>query len=212
MGVIQDIAEKVFGSSNGSLNIQDLTLDQLNEEKANIKASVRLKRDRHEDLSQKREQMFEKIVDADDKLLKRELAEEISSIEDEMAILHNEHAQLMDALRVIDGLISIKRKERMAQREGLINQIRNMEKEDIVEKLRRADVREMIRDEKWEELNSIMKGQLSPKERSNDRVDEIIQQAEDVKNLEDELGTKDAVKEALQERDEDNTEEREMNL
>ncbi|MDY6771626.1 MAG: hypothetical protein SV186_06780 [Candidatus Nanohaloarchaea archaeon] len=212
MGVIQDIAEKVFGSPDGSLDIEQLTLDQLNEEKANIKASVRLKRDRHEDLAKKRERLFEKIVDTDDDLLKKELAEEISSIEDEMAILHNEHAQLMDALRVIDGLISIKRKEQMMEREGLINEIRNMKKEDIVEKLRRADVREMIRDEQWDRLNSMLKGQLSPKERQNERVDEIIQQAEDIKNLQDELGTEEAVKEALRNRDEKRKEDREMNV
>ncbi|MDY6778451.1 MAG: hypothetical protein SVU32_07310 [Candidatus Nanohaloarchaea archaeon] len=212
MGVIQEITEKVFGSSSGQLDLQDLTLEQLNEEKANLKASVRLKRDRHEDLSQKREQLFEKIVSTDDDLLKRELAEEISSIEDEMAILHNEHTQLMDALRVVDGLISIKRKEKMMQREGLINEIRNMKKEDIVEKLRRADVREMIRDEKWDQLNSMLKGQLSPKETSNERVDEIIQQAEDIKSLEDELGTQEAVKQALQERDKKREEDRSMNV
>ncbi len=207
MGVIQDIAQKVFGSSGGSLDIEQLTLEELNEEKANIKASVRLKRDRHEDLAKKRENLFEKIVSADDNLLKKELAEEISSIEDEMAILHNEHAQLMDALRVVDGLISIKRKEQMMEREGLINEIRNMKKEDIVEKLRRADVREMIRDEQWDRLNSMLKGQLSPKERQNERVDEIIQQAEDIKNLQDELGTDEAVKEALRSRDEKRKEE-----
>lgn len=207
MGVIQDIAQKVFGSSGGSLDIEQLTLEELNEEKANIKASVRLKRDRHEDLAKKREHLFEKIVDTDDSLLKKELAEEISSIEDEMAILHNEHAQLMDALRVVDGLISIKRKEQMMEREGLINEIRNMKKEDIVEKLRRADVREMIRDEQWDRLNSMLKGQLSPKERQNERVDEIIQQAEDIKNLQDELGTEEAVKEALRSRDEKRKEE-----
>jgi hypothetical protein len=207
MGVIQDIAQKVFGSSGGSLDIEQLTLEELNEEKANIKASVRLKRDRHEDLAKKRENLFEKIVGTDDNLLKKELAEEISSIEDEMAILHNEHAQLMDALRVVDGLISIKRKEQMMEREGLINEIRNMKKEDIVEKLRRADVREMIRDEQWDRLNSMLKGQLSPKERQNERVDEIIQQAEDIKNLQDELGTDEAVKEALRSRDEKRKEE-----
>lgn len=212
MGMIQDIATKVFGSSGGSLDIQDLTLERLNEEKASIKASVRLKRDRHEDLSKKREKMFEKIINADDDLLKRELAEEISSIEDEMAILHNEHTQLMDALRVIDGLISIKRKEQMMERQGLIDEIRNMKKEDIVEKLRRADVREMIRDEKWSELNSMLKGQLSPKEQSNERVDEIIQQAEDIRSFEEDMGTEEAVKQALKERDKKKREESELNV
>ncbi|MDY6788557.1 MAG: hypothetical protein SVV03_01200 [Candidatus Nanohaloarchaea archaeon] len=207
MGILQDIAETVFGSSEGDLDIQDLTLQQLNEEKANIKASVKLKRDRHQDLSRQREKLFEKIVDTDDDLLKRELAQEISAKEDEMAIIHNEHTQLMDALRVVDGLISIKRKEKMLEREGLINQIREMNKEDIVEKLRRADVREMIREEKWGKLNSLLKGQLSPKERANERVDEIIQQAEEVKHLEDELGTKEAIQQAMEERDKKRTEE-----
>jgi len=212
MGMIQDVADKVFGSSSGSLDIQDLTLSKLNEEKASIKASVRLKRDRHEDLSKKREKMFEKIVNTDDNLLKKELAEEISAIEDEMTIIHNEHAQLMDALRVVDGLISIKRKEKMMDREGLISEIRDMKKEDIVEKLRRADVREMIREEKWDQLNSLLKGQMTQRDRRNDRVDEIIQQAEDIKSLQDELGTKEAVKEALKDRDQEREDEHEMSI
>ncbi len=212
MGVIQDVAEKVFGSSSGTLDLDDLTLEKLQEEKAKIKSSVRLKRDRHQDLSKEREELFEKIIETDDDLLKRELAEAISAKEDEMAILHNEHTELMDALRVIDGLISIKRKKKSLQREGLISEIRNMEREDIVEKLRRADVREMIRDEKWGRLNSILKGQLSPKDKSNERVDEIIQQAEDIKNLQDELGTKEAAKQALEERDQKRREENKMNV
>jgi len=65
----------------------------------------------------------------------------------------------------------------------------------------------MIRDEQWDRLNSMLKGQLSPKERQNERVDEIIQQAEDIKNLQDELGTEEAVKEALRSRDEKRKEE-----
>jgi hypothetical protein len=89
----------------------------------------------------------------------------------------------------------------MAERNGLINKIREMNKEDLVEKLRRADVREMIREEKWDELNSLLSGQLSPKEINNERVDEIIQQADDVKQLEEEMGTKQAVEHALRERD-----------
>ncbi|MDY6761828.1 MAG: hypothetical protein SVY41_02165, partial [Candidatus Nanohaloarchaea archaeon] len=193
MGIIDDIGNRVFGDEDGgALDLENLTLDQLNKEKADIRADVKLKRDRHSDLAEKREGLFEDIVDAEDDLLKEELAEEIASIEDEMAILHNEHAQLMDALRVVDGLIAIKRKERMAQREGLLSQIQNMNREDLIDKLRRADVREMIRDEKWDQLNSLLSGQLSPEDIQNERVDEIIQQAEDVKNLQDEMGTQEA--------------------
>ncbi len=209
MGIINEIERRVFGGEGGGgLRIENLTLEDLNQEKASIRADVKLKRDRHSDLSKKRENLFEEIVDTDDDLLQKELAEEIVSIEDEMAILHNEHAKLMDALRVIDGLIAIKRKEKMAQREGLISQIQQMNKEDLVEKLRRADVREMIREEKWDELNSLMSGQLTPDKIENERVDEIIQQAHDVKHLEDEMGTKEAVKHALKDRDSKKDEEK----
>lgn len=211
MGLINDIGEKLFGSSEGKLDIEKVGLSELREEKANIKANVRMKRDRHQDISNEREKLFEKIINADDELLKKELAAEISAKEDEMAILHNEHKELMDALRVVDGLISIKRKKESLADKGLINEIRNMEKEDIIETLRRADVRDMIRDEKWDQLNSILKGQLSPKENKNERVDEIIQQAEDIKNLQDELGTKEAVKQALDNRDRKREKEEEMN-
>lgn len=202
MSFINSLNDRLFGGGDeNTLDIENLTLKELNKEKANIRADVKLKRDRHQDLSHKRENLFEKIVDNDDELLQKELAEEIASIEDEMAILHNEHAQLMDSLRVVDGLIAIKRKQKMAERSGLISKIREMDKEDLVEKLRRADVREMIREEKWDKLNSLMSGQLSPKEINNERVDEILQQANDVKQLEEEMGTKQAVQHALRERD-----------
>ncbi len=200
MGFLQEVEDRIFGGDDG-VEIESITLEELNEEKANIKADVKLKRDRHSDLSEKREQLFEDIVEKDDELLKKELAEEIVSIEDEMAILHNEHAKLMDALRVIDGLIAIKRKEKMAEREGLISELQDMKKQDLVDKLRRVDVREMIKDEKWDELNSLLRGQLTPDEIESERVDEIIRQAEDVRNLKEDMGTKEAVKHALHERD-----------
>ncbi|MCJ7478731.1 MAG: hypothetical protein MUP63_00955 [Candidatus Nanohaloarchaeota archaeon QJJ-7] len=201
MGIIEGVTERVFGEEDDGLDLENLTLEDLNHEKADIRADVKLKRDRHSDLSDKRENLFEEVVQADDELLKKEMAEEIVSIEDEMAILHNEHAQLMDALRVIDGLIAIKRKEKMAQREGLISQIQDMNREDLVDKLRRADVREMIRDEKWDQLNSLLSGQLTPEDIDNERVTEIIQHADDVKDLEEEMGTQEAVEHALEERD-----------
>lgn len=200
----------LFTSSDEPLNIQDLTLKQLNEEKANLRASIKMKRDRHEQLSEKREKLFEKIVKTDDDLLERELAEEISSIEDEMNILYNEHAELMDALRVVDGLISIKRKERMFQQHGLVDEIRDMDKQDVIEKLRRADVREMIREEKWEDLHGILKGQLSARERSDKRIDEILAQADEVRALQEDLGTEEAIQQALRERDEKKRDEVEV--
>lgn len=202
MGFINQLEEHLFGGeSDDALDIEGLTLQDLDTEKANIRADVKLKRDRHQDLSHKRENLFEKVVDTEDGLLKKELAEEIASVEDEMAILHNEHTQLMDSLRVVDGLIAIKRKEKMAERTGLMSKIREMNKDDLVEKLRRADVREMIREEKWDQLNSLLSGQLSAKDIENERVSEIIQQAEDVKQLEEEMGTRRAVQHALKERD-----------
>lgn len=207
VGLIGDIEERVFGSDDDSLDIESLTLDDLNLEKADIRADVKLKRDRHSDLADKRENLFEDIVEADDDLLQKELAEEIVSIEDEMAILHNEHTKLMDALRVVDGLIAIKRKEKMAQREGLLSQIQDMNREDLIDKLRRTDVREMIREDKWDQLNSLLSGQLTPEDIESERVDEIIRQAQDVKNLEEEMGTREAVKHALEDRDKRRVEE-----
>lgn len=205
MGLIEDVEDRIFGSDQ--LDMESLTLDQLEQEKAALRADIKLKRDRHSDLSEKREGLFEDIVDANDDLLQEELAEEIVSIEDEMAILHNEHRRLMDALRVINGLIALKRKEKMAQREGLIAKIQDMNQEELVDKLRRADVREMIREDKWDQLNSLLSGQLSPEDVENERVDEIVQQAEEVRDLKKEMGTEEAVKHALEDRDKRRVEE-----
>lgn len=196
LSLIKQLEQQIFGGDD-TLDIHDLTLDRLEEEKAGIKTDVRMKRERHQDLSGKREQLFEKIVETDDELLKKEVAQEIASIEDERAILHNEHTQLMDGLRVIDGLIAIKRKEKMAERQGLLSQIQEMEKDDLVEKLRQNDVRELIREEKWDQLNSLLSGQLSPNQITNERVEEIIRQAEDIKQLEEDMGKREAVQHAL---------------
>ncbi|MFB6265542.1 MAG: hypothetical protein ABEI07_00480, partial [Candidatus Nanohaloarchaea archaeon] len=84
MGLIEDVSDRIFGGEDG-IDVENLTLDDLNREKADIRADVKLKRDRHSDLSEKREGLFEDIVEADDDLLQEELAEEIVSIEDEMA-------------------------------------------------------------------------------------------------------------------------------
>ncbi len=202
MSLIKQLEQQIFGGDN-TLDLHELTLDRLEQEKAGIRTDVKLKRERHQDLSKDREQLFEKIVETDDELLKKEVAQEIASIEDERAILHNEHTQLMDGLRVIDGLIAIKRKEKMAERQGLLSQIQEMEKDDLVEKLRQTDVRELIREEKWDQLNSLLSGQLSPKQITNERVDEIIRQAEDIKQLEEDMGKRQAVQHALRGRDVD---------
>ncbi len=199
LSLIKQLEQQIFGGDE--FDIHDLTLERLEKEKAGIRTDVKMKRERHQDLSSKREQLFEKIVETDDELLKKEVAQEIASIEDERAILHNEHTQLMDGLRVIDGLIAIKRKEKMAERQGLLSQIRDMEKEDLVEKLRQTDVRELIREEKWDQLNSLLSGQLAPKQITNERVDEIIAQAEDIKQLEEDMGKQEAVQHALRDRD-----------
>ncbi|EHK01321.1 hypothetical protein HRED_08855, partial [Candidatus Haloredivivus sp. G17] len=94
--------------------------------------------------------------------MQEELAEEIASLEDEMAIYHNEHSQIMDALRVVDGLIAVKRKQELMEDSGIIQDIEEMDREEVVDALKREDVQEMIRSEKWSDLRDLFRGDLNP--------------------------------------------------
>ncbi len=161
------------------VKIEDMELEELREERSEIKADMELKRDKHEGLAEKRRKKFERIRGTDDDLLKEELAEEIASVEDEMAIYHNEHAQLMDALRVLDGLIAVKRKQNLMEDRGIVQEIEEMDRDELVDMLKREDVQEMIRREKWDDLEDLFRGDLRPEFSGNERVREIIDSAEE---------------------------------
>lgn len=161
------------------VKIQEMKEEELVEEKSKLKAELELKRDKHEGLAEKRRRKFERLRGTDDDLLQEELAEEIASLEDEMAIYHNEHAQLMEALRVVDGLIAVKRKQNLMEDHDLIQRIEDMDREEVVDMLKREDVQEMIREEKWNDLEDIFRGDLRPEFSGNERVREIIESAEE---------------------------------
>ncbi|MFB6203509.1 MAG: hypothetical protein ABEK01_03380 [Candidatus Nanohaloarchaea archaeon] len=161
------------------VNLQDLDESELKEERTKLKADIELKRDKHEGLAEDRRAKFERLKEVDDDLMKEELAQEIATIEDEMAIYHNEHAKLMDALRVLDGLIAVKRKQHLMEDRGIVNKIEDMDQEELTDKLKRQDVQEMIRQEKWDDLEDLFRGDLRAGHSGNKRVQEIIDQVEE---------------------------------
>lgn len=177
VAVISGLIDKF--TQDDKVKIEDMELEELREERSEIKADMELKRDKHEGLAEKRRKKFERIRGTDDDLLKEELAEEIASVEDEMAIYHNEHAQLMDALRVLDGLIAVKRKQNLMEDRGIVEEIEEMDREELVDMLKREDVQEMIRREKWDDLEDLFRGDLRPEFSGNERVREIIESAEE---------------------------------
>lgn len=160
-----------------TVKIADMDLEELREERSELKADMELKRDKHEGLAEKRRTKFERLQGTDDDLLEEELAEEIASVEDEMAIYHNEHAQLMDALRVVDGLVAVKRKQDLMEDRGIVEEIENMDREKVVEMLKKENVQEMIRKEKWDDLEDLFRGDLEPEFSGNKRVRDIIDSA-----------------------------------
>lgn len=179
--------EKKLGGTGEENDVSRLSVDALRQEKERVRAEVKLRRDRHDDLARRREQLFDRVVDADDRLLKREIAGEIAAIEDEMALMKEEHSQLMESLQVIDGLLAIKRREEFAGNTGLIDRIREMSQDTLVDALRQADVQQLVREEKWGELNILLGDQLSTGERG--REDEILEQAADVRQLTERVET-----------------------
>ena len=182
-------------TSDDEIRIEDMDLDELKEERSELRADLELKRDKHEGLAEKRRTKFEKLRDTEDELLKEELAEEIASVEDEMSIYHNEHAQVMDALRVIDGLIAVKRKQQLMEDQGIVQELEDMDQEELVDALKQQEVQEMIKEEKWDDLRDLFRGQLESNHSGNKRVNEIIQSAEENRD--------ESVDKALQQRDRD---------
>lgn len=177
VSVISGIVDRF--THDDTLKIEEMDLDELREERSELKADMELKRDKHQGLADKRRQKFEKLQGSDDDLYQEELAEEIASIEDEMSIYHNEHAQLMDALRVIDGLIAVKRKQELMEDRGIVNQIEEMDRDEVVDMLKQEDVQEMIRREKWDDLEDLFRGDLEPEFSGDERVRDIIESAEE---------------------------------
>lgn len=180
-------------TEDDEVKIEEMDLEELKEERSELKADMELKRDKHEGLAEKRREKFERLQGTDDDLLEEEMAEEIASLEDEMAIYHNEHAQLMDTLRVIDGFIAVKRKQDLMEDRGIVQEIEEMDKDELVETLKQQNVQEMIREEKWDDLEDLFRNDLEPDFSGNQRVREIIDHA-------DEHSDK-SVDEALRQRD-----------
>lgn len=177
VSILSSIVDKF--THDDKIRIEEMDLEELQEERSELKADMELKRDRHQGLAENRREKFEKLRSAEDDLMKEELAEEIASIEDEMSIYHNEHAQLMDALRVINGLIAVKRKQQLMENQGILKDIEDMETEEVVGLLKRENVQEMIHEEQWDELQDLFRGQLDPEFTGNRRVREIIDAAEE---------------------------------
>lgn len=169
-------------SFNDEIKLEEMSLDELEEERSELKAELDLKRQKHEGLAERRRSKFERLQEAEDDMMKEELAEEIASIEDEMSIYHNEHAQIMDALRVIDGLIAMKRKQHLMEDQGLVQDIQDMDQEELVDTLKQQEVQEMIRKEDWQDLKDVFRGELEPRRSGDKKVKEIINRAEEHKD------------------------------
>lgn len=180
VSVLSNIISKF--TSDDEIKLEDMDQDELQEERSELKAELDLKRQKHEGLAERRRTKFKRLQESEDDMLKEELAEEIASIEDEMSIYHNEHAQIMDALRVIDGFIALKRKQKLMEDKGLVQEIQDMDQEKLVETLKQQEVQQMIQREDWNDLEDVFRGELQPRHSGNKKVQEIIKRAEEHKD------------------------------
>lgn len=176
VSVLSNIMSKF--TSDNQIKLEDMDQDELEEERSELKAELDLKRQKHEGLAERRRTKFKRLKETEDDMLKEELAEEIASVEDEMSIYHNEHAQIMDALRVIDGLIAMKRKEKLMEDQGLVQEIQDMDQEQLVDTLKQQEVQQMIQREDWKDLEDVFRGNLQPRHSGNEKVRDIIEKAE----------------------------------
>lgn len=176
VSILSKVVDKF--TKDDKLQIEDMDIEELRKERSEIKADLQMKRNKHEGLSEKRRGKFKQLKQTSDDLMKEELAEEIASLEDEMSIYYNEHHQLMDALRVIDGLMAVKRKENLMQDHGIAQELEDMDREEVIDMLKREDVQEMIKAEKWSDLRDIFRGDMTPQPAQSKRVDDIIESAE----------------------------------
>lgn len=193
VSVLSNIISKF--TSDDEIKLEDMDQDELQEERSELKAELDLKRQKHEGLAERRRTKFKRLQDSEDDMMKEELAEEIAAIEDEMSIYHNEHAQIMDALRVIDGFIAMKRKQKLMEDQGLVQEIQDMDQDQLVDTLKQQEVQQMIQREDWNDLKDVFRGELQPRHSGNKKVREIIDRAEEHKD--------ESVDVALQQRDKD---------
>ncbi len=177
MGLIKKYFNRILPGSKKGFDIIEKDTDYFLEKRDELKEKISLRRDKRKQLLNEREQLFNKLVDTEDEFLEKELAEEIYSVENEIKILQDEHKAYMDALRVTNTIVNIKKRQSFLEERGLFGEISSLDKKEFLEIFRRTDVYEMVKKGEWELLESVLRDRLLEDESREERVKELLEKA-----------------------------------
>ncbi len=175
--ILKNYFSKIFSFVKKDRGVLDKDLEEFFDVRKELKQKISLRRDKRNRLLDEREELFDKLVEADDEFLEKELGEEIYSIENEINNLQDEHRTLLDGLKVVNTAIDLKRKQQILEKNGLLDKIGSLDEEEFLNIFKRSDVREMVENGEWESLGAILNENLFMKFGRDERVNEIIETA-----------------------------------
>lgn len=180
-------------------DIDKIKLEEIEVERIQIDRESERIRDAMRQKSDARATLFGKAVDSTDDLEAESLAIKIENIEGEQAHLYNEHVELMNALRTMNGLKALKRKQNLLERFGIWGKIKTMDKGKIMEILGTAEAEKVISSENSDDIAKLFG--VTPARVSSKKTEDIMKQIQKAKRMREEKGLESAVKEVLKERD-----------
>ncbi|MBU4222249.1 MAG: hypothetical protein KKA10_11670 [Euryarchaeota archaeon] len=190
--------EKIKNIFN-KFDLEKTKLEEIESERIQIDRESERTRDLMRQKSEMRAGLFKQAVETTDELESEALAIKIENVEGEQTTLSNEHVELMSALRTMNGMRALKRKQKQLERFGIWGKIKNMDKTKIMEILGNAEAEQIISSENSAEISRLFGFQ--PTRVSSKRTDDIMKQINKARALKEEMGVDTAVTKVLKERD-----------
>lgn len=180
-------------------DLEKTKLEEIESERIQIDRVSEQTRDLMRHKSEMRAGLFKQAVETTDELESEALAIKIENVEGEQTTLSNEHVELMNALRTMNGLRALKRKQKQLERFGIWGTIKKMDKTKLMEILGNAEAEQIISSESSAEISRLFGFQ--PNRVSSKRTEDIMKQINKARVLKEEMGVDTAVTKVLKERD-----------
>ncbi len=181
-GLIKKYFNRIIPGNKKGFDLIEKDTEYFLDKRRELKEKISLRRDKRTQLLEERCQLFKKLVDTEDDFLEKELAEEIYSVESEIKLLQDEHKALLDALKVTNTIVNIKKKQSFLEERGLFGEISSLDKKEFLNIFRRTDVYEMVKNGEWKLLESVLRDRLLEDESRDERIKEILEKAKKESN------------------------------
>lgn len=180
-------------------DIDKLNLEEIKSESIQIDRESERIREGMRQKSESRATLFSKAVESTDDLESESIAIKIENIEGEQANLYNEHVELMNALRTMNGLKALKQNQKILEKFGIWGKIKSMDPEKIKKILGDTDAEKIISGQNSDDISRLFG--VTPARVSSKKTEDIMKQIKKAKVMREEKGLDSAVKEVLKERD-----------